>query len=617
MSNVIYSDRPASFTPNLPTGRTHQQVRDAVSATLQRRSDAVNAFNVNRANAKAAGSNDYANYSFFRTKKGKTFIPTVLSDTNIRDNVIPEIKNRAQQMLAPTQQQMQQQQDTTAGTPINPADNSDNEYASIYESMMGSAPQADPFYDSELAMLQKMQSSSDRRTATQLAGITDQFSQRKSDLAAANQTNQEAQQNSLLRSGTARYAPGNATGIMSAQQRGYVRDLSAIDLEEQQAKNEALMAQEDKDYQLLGKNLDVLKEKRQEKLDTVNKLYDNMIAEQKDTKKAIDGVVAAAVQNGAPVDVLNKIAGAKSSTDAWIAAGNYALSSNTAEGQAYAYAKNNGYSGSPLDFHREWEAAGRKPDTSGSGTNPAYNGDFASTVMLASNIPGATNAARAQTKSDLEDFIANGDWSSAYAQLLTSASAKLKGTAETTFQNQQQSLTAVDDMATALQQLKDAGYDTNKLTGGLEKIGTTLGVLATDPKYAQVATQVYTAFQQYRQNMTGAAFGAKESADYASVLPSASNTFELNLAKIQGARDYLNGQIDGTLKRTVGDGAVEIKRRATQKDISQDIVNNDAQAKDAIATWASSSPENMAQYNEIKGIFPSATPTELKQKLGI
>ncbi len=197
----------------------------------------------------------------------------------------------------------------------------------------------------------------------------------------------------------------------------------------------------------------------------------------------------------------------------------------------------------------------------GNGGGATYNGEFAATIDLAAQA-GSTNAQRSQIKENLQSFIANKDYQSAYTQVLASASAKLTGANASNFQQQEQSYSALSDMSTALKELKATGYDTNLLTGGVNKIQTKIGALLTDPRYAAVATRLDSAFQQYRQNMTGAAFGVKESSEYASVLPSAGNTFALNMAKIDGAQQYLNSVIESTIKNTVGQGGIYIKQYA-------------------------------------------------------
>ena len=92
--------------------------------------------------------------------------------------------------------------------------------------------------------------------------------------------------------------------------------------------------------------------------------------------------------------------------------------------------------------------------------------------------------------------------------------------------------------------------------------GKRLGVLAADKPYAGLATELDTAFQVYRQNMTGAAFGAAESADYQKVRPSAKGSFDLNEAVINGASKYANDYVETTINNKVGQGGVYIKQYA-------------------------------------------------------
>lgn len=199
-------------------------------------------------------------------------------------------------------------------------------------------------------------------------------------------------------------------------------------------------------------------------------------------------------------------------------------------------------------------------ELNGNGT-VGYNGDFAATVSLAANT-GGTNAQRTQIQTNLQNFLANKDYKSAYAQVLQATGNGLTGTAKTDFNNRNSQLGVTQDLKTALQSLKDAGYDTNKLTGSADHIGTTLGLLAVDPKYAAVANQADLAFQNYRQAMTGAAFGAKESSEYASVLPGKGNTFSLNMTKIDGLDNYLNSVVDSYTGQIVGQGGKEIRQYA-------------------------------------------------------
>lgn len=577
--------------------------------------------------------------------KAQTITPTVISDTNIRDNVIPGIQNQAAKMLDYNKNplylrpgetpaaynarvagmQPQQGTDSPTGASGATSDSHSNDYDSLYQSIMGTTPQKDNFYDSDLQLLQNMQQTSDAKTSNQLAGINSQFQQGRQDLQAQQQTGNQQANQLLNRTGANR--SGSGSQLISATSRGYARALGTLDLQENQAQNEALAAQADNDYKLLGEKLDVLKDKRQEKLDTVNKLYDNIVAEKKQKQQDIQNVVSSAAQGGAPKDIIDAISAAPDANSAIAAAGPYLQQGSGQLGDYIEYKKDAIQKGLTPEDYGAWKdqddakqdardvskaystayaskAGAAAADAAANASAGNYNGDFAATISLASNVPGASNAQRAQTESDLKTFIGNEDYPSAYAQILSSTAAKLKGTAATTFQNQQQSLTAVDDMATSLQALHDAGYDTNKLKGGADKIGTTLGVLAVDPKYAAAATAAYTAFQQYRQNMTGAAFGAKESAEYASVLPNPSNTFELNLAKIAGAKEYLNGQVEGAIKHNIGQGGVEIKKYA------EGASNAPADPKTTVDTYVSQHPAEAGMISSLYKV-PGATDQDV------
>lgn len=201
-----------------------------------------------------------------------------------------------------------------------------------------------------------------------------------------------------------------------------------------------------------------------------------------------------------------------------------------------------------------------KAETSQLGS-PSGSGDFGATVNLAANT-GSTNQQRTAISNNLKELIANKDYPSAYTALLQATASGLSGQPKTDFQSRLEQYAVTSDLTTALKALNDAGYDTNKLTGGADKIGTKIGQLTTDPKYAAAANQLNLAYQNYRHQMTGAAFSAAEAAQYASVLPSAGNSFALNSAKIEGLNNFLTSSVDGYTGQVVGPGAAEVRKYA-------------------------------------------------------
>ena len=200
-------------------------------------------------------------------------------------------------------------------------------------------------------------------------------------------------------------------------------------------------------------------------------------------------------------------------------------------------------------------------EVNGGGTPAGYNGEFEATVKLAAN-QGGTNAQRAQTANTLQSFIANKDYPSAYAAISDATAKGLKGTAATTFAQQQNSLGVLDSLHSAMKAYSDAGGNTNVFKGTVDQVQNKIGKLMTDPKYASLAVQMNAAFQNYRLQMTGAAFSPAESAEYAAILPSPGNTLDLNLAKLTGAKAYLNSSVESSIKSVVGQGGVYIKQYA-------------------------------------------------------
>lgn len=254
-------------------------------------------------------------------------------------------------------------------------------------------------------------------------------------------------------------------------------------------------------------------------------------------------------QNNAPPTVWEAVRAAKNIDQLYAAAGKYGTD---ILGQKLKLAQ--------IDAENAL-ANQRNNANNGGGTAPGYNGEFAATIDIAANAFG-TNQQRAQVRQNLQNFIAQGDYKSAYAVIAQATAKGLTGTAATNFQQQQNSLGVLADLKHAIQDYANAGGNTNIFKGTADNIQTKIGQLETDPKYAALAVQLTAAFQQYRLQMTGAAFGVKESAEYASILPDKSNSLDLNLAKLEGAQNYLNSSVTSSIRSIVGDGGVYIKEYA-------------------------------------------------------
>jgi hypothetical protein len=189
-----------------------------------------------------------------------------------------------------------------------------------------------------------------------------------------------------------------------------------------------------------------------------------------------------------------------------------------------------------------------------------YNGDFAATINNVANLE-KTVAGKKAVQSNLQSYIAAGDYKSAYNQIANSVEDQLVGESKQRFANARTDAEVMQGMKNAIQQYADAGGDTNLLKGSAESIYNKLGAVK-DPKFKSVAVALQREFQTYRNTMTGAAFSPQESAEYQSVNPTANNTLNLNLSVIDGALSQLNNRVNSTIKSRAGDGAVYIKEYA-------------------------------------------------------
>lgn len=574
--------------------------------------------------------------------------PTVISDSTIRNNVIPQVQDKATKMLSQTDYTqnpyyLRPGESTDAYTTrinaLNPTqtattgqsqdtDTGLGDYDALYKNVFGTTPEADTSYDSSLALLDKMRSTSDQATANQIAGIQSQFNQRQNDLRAAQAAGVSSTNAALARTGGNR--SGSGSMAVSAVSRGYIAQMSDADLEEQQAVSQALSAQQNNDYQLLGKQLDVLQQKRQEKLDLTNKLYDNVIAEKKQNQADIQQVVQSAAAQGAPKDVIDAISSSTDPNSAVEAAGPYLQQGTGQLGDYLQYKRDALQKGlTPIDYGT-WKdqddakqaqndankayatayatakgtAAGKAAGTTTAGGG-TYNGDYAATIDLtAGAVKGATDTQRQAVTASLQNDIANGDYASAWTTIQQQTKESLSGTNSTRMENAQNLDSTLGDLKDALQAYADAGGNTNILSGTEDNIQTKIGALKTDPQYAALAVQLDSAYQNYRLMLTGANFSQAEASAYASVLPSKSNTLALNMAKIEGAQNAANSTIDGFVKAAVGQGGLEIKDKA------QGVADAAVSPKDQVNSYVTDHPDQAQTVANLYKV-PGATDQDV------
>lgn len=562
--------------------------------------------------------NTLADQKAAQTAKGTT-TPTVMSDENIRSNVIPNIQNQASQMLDydknplylrpgenadAYKKRVQEFQTPDGSQDTNPKDSSSEDesdgYDSVYKSVFGDSQEGDTndFYDSELSLLDRMGKTSDSRTANQLASITADYAQQRQDVQASQQRNSASANTALMKAGS-RYAPQSAGQMMNAQDRGYIRSIGTIDLQEQQAKNDALAAQSDQDYKLLGEKLGVLKDKRQEKLDVVNKLYDSVVEQKKQNQKDVNSVLSSAAENGAPKDVQSQIATAKSMGEAIQAAGTWLQTSNDPTTSKFLnYQRQATLAGQvPLSYD-DWYAKDQKQqanqkyaeayasekakndaDTAASGgsattSNPAYAG-------VLQTILGSGTFTAAQTKA-VTNAINNGeDPFTVIKNQAKNIMGSTEGTSLTKYETAKSSLEKIQE------NLKDYyanGGQTNVFSGNYEKVINKLGSV-NDPKLVDLATQIQANLQVYRNAVSGTAYSAQEGADIATIFPGINKSQGLNEAILKGRMTAFDSTIDSQYESTLGSAYNTLKTLDKQSTAgNHPIVQQQQQEEDDLTT---------------------------------
>lgn len=202
----------------------------------------------------------------------------------------------------------------------------------------------------------------------------------------------------------------------------------------------------------------------------------------------------------------------------------------------------------------------KKGTGDGSGTDIGGDVPFQATIENAASLEGSVSGV-ARTQKELANLANTGDYKSLLIRLQNQAKKGMAATDKTEVMKAEKQVSAATRMEKALTDFQNAGGDMNYLKGKADTIASRLGKLATDPKYKALATELTAAFQQYRNDMTGAAFGAAESADYAQVVPTKDKEINLNLAVLQGLKNYMQGKVDDSYGSVLGEGYANVKSK--------------------------------------------------------
>lgn len=258
-----------------------------------------------------------------------TVSPTVLSDSNIRDNVIPDLNSKSS-TLTPTPT-------TLAPAPANGdasgssggtsdgsgssnqygVDPSNLDYNSIYDKVFGSVnsqPQDDETANS-LNTLKALGTSNDAAFSNQVATIYGQYDTLTKALTSA-QTNSSDKETNFLLAGKGGNAFRTSTGnsIMQSLHNGQISALADLQTKENNAIAKVKDAQAKSDFATMQKEMQVLDKMQTEKKSLANKISTQLLAANQKIaasklKVTKDNAIADALTSGktAPLDIMKAV----------------------------------------------------------------------------------------------------------------------------------------------------------------------------------------------------------------------------------------------------------------------------------------------------------------------
>lgn len=290
---------------------------------------------------------------------GVASAPTVLSDSNIRESVIPQNQSRLANYNAPGPS-------TTTSTNPNgtsPSSTIASPGSIDYSSLLGGTshpvydPTQDPIYQQELGLLASQKSGNDAVTAASIDSIHNSYADLLRQQQTKNSFTDNMMQNSLMNDGSARYAQQSSTGILSAQNTADLQSLSDLTDKENAAVAAANQANQNNNAQLLDKQLTIIDGIRKDKQALAQKVADDLAATKKQNATDVASIAEEAAKNGATPDVLKAINASTDKNSAITASGNYLQTATGQLGDYLQYKRDALTKGlTPTDY-ATWKAA--------------------------------------------------------------------------------------------------------------------------------------------------------------------------------------------------------------------------------------------------------------------
>jgi hypothetical protein len=286
---------------------------------------------------------------------------------------------------------------------------------------------------------------------------------------------------------------------------------------------------------------------------------DAFVAEQKKDRQTILGIAATAAANGLKDNLmLQKIANATTPIEATqIASASGFLTDPLARRKA------------ELDLEKT-SAEIRKINNEARGagvpgiTNPQA-GEYAGALSV---ILGSAKF----TKEQKADLVASINSGADPATVIKNKAKDIMGqTLATELDKAEKARAQVQSIKTLLDEYYAQGGKTNIFTGNFESAINKLGEV-NDPKLVELAVNISSALQIYRNSVSGTAYSVQEGQEIASIFPGINNSKGLNEARIAGRLRAFDTTIDAAYENTLGkDAYAAVKGKGESQAVAGEV----------------------------------------------
>ena len=352
-------------------------------------------------------------------------------------------------------------------------------------------------------------------------------------------------------------------GILQAQDEALKGDIDtaqknvdrAIDLKYQD--REAEYTAWKNAYDRVKGTFDEEEKKRGEALAEAKKKEEEALKEKKEEEKNIQNIALKIAENGGDPNIVSK---AKTTMEALGLAKN-ALQKKDVElreinGALYAVDKNT--------LKVKYIGGGTATGGTGKGVSGAY-GDVINTII------GSGKFTKDQANA-IRNSISNGE--EPFVVVKNQAKGLMTGANQTKVENYETAQKALGDIQSQLKQYYANGGSTNIFKGNYEKVVNNLGNVS-DPKLVDLAVQIQTSLQVYRNAVSGTAYSVQEGKDIASIFPGINKTQGLNEAILSGRMKAFESTIDGAYEGVLGQKTYQSMKNLTTNQAKGNLSDKD------------------------------------------